>query len=82
MRFELLFLDTVDSSLGRLDYASLPQQELMEMVIEGIANKEAICGDPVDPRDIEEWKGMIVEDGEVLEIKWDERDFKGSLYLE
>ena len=29
MKFELLFLDTVDPSLGRLDYASLSQQALM-----------------------------------------------------
>ena len=43
--------------LGRLDYASLSPQALMEMVIEGIANKEKICGDADEPKDIEEWKG-------------------------
>ena len=31
--------DAVDPSLGRLDYASLLQQALMEMAIEGITNK-------------------------------------------
>ena len=45
MTFALVFLNTADPSLGRLDYASLSQQALMEMVIEGIANKEKICGD-------------------------------------
>ena len=70
MRFELLFFDTVDSSLGRLDYTSLSQQALMEMVIEGITQKEAICGDPDEPKDIEEWKGVLMEDGEVVEIEW------------
>ena len=33
MRFELLFCDTVDSSLGRVDRESLPQQALLEMVV-------------------------------------------------
>ena len=45
MRFELVFLNTADPSLGRVDYESLPQQALMEMVIEGITNKRKICGD-------------------------------------
>ncbi|KNH08124.1 hypothetical protein XU18_1290 [Perkinsela sp. CCAP 1560/4] len=74
MRFALLLLGTVDSSLGRLDYASLSQQALMDMVIDGITNKEVICGDPDEPTDIEEWKGVIIEDGEVVEIAW--RQFK------
>ena len=51
MRFALVFLDAVDPSLGRVDLESLPQQALMEMVI------EAICGDVNEPKDIEEWKG-------------------------
>ena len=70
MTFELLFLDAVDPSLGRLDYASLSQQALMEMVIEGITNKEKICGDADEPKDIEEWKGVKIEDGEVVKIEW------------
>ncbi|KNH04860.1 hypothetical protein XU18_3985 [Perkinsela sp. CCAP 1560/4] len=70
MTFELVFLDTVDPSLGRVDLESLPQQALMEMVIEGIANKEKICGDVDEPKDIEEWKGVTVEDGQVVEINW------------
>ena len=43
MIFELLLVDVVDPSLGRVDHESLSQQTLMEMVIEGITNKEAIC---------------------------------------
>ena len=62
MKFEFLFLDAVDPSLGRVDRESLSQQALMEMVIEGIANKEEICGDPEDPKDTEEWEGVTVED--------------------
>ena len=66
----IALLEAVDSSFGRLDYASLSQQALMEMVIEGIANKEKICGDANEPNDIEEWEGVTVEDGEVVEIAW------------
>ena len=82
MRFELVFLDAVDPSLGRVDLESLPQQALMEMVIEGIANKEKICGDVDEPKDIEEWKGVTVEDEEVVVIDWDRCKLEGSLYLE
>ena len=82
MKFELLFLDAVDHSLGRLDYASLSQQALMEMVIEGITNKEKICGDADEPKDIEEWKGVKIEDGEVVAIYWVSCALKGPIHLE
>ena len=57
MRFQLLFLNTVDPSLGRLDYTSLSQQALMDIVIEAITTNDAICGHVDEPKDIEEWKG-------------------------
>ncbi|KNH08097.1 hypothetical protein XU18_1313 [Perkinsela sp. CCAP 1560/4] len=82
MSFELVFLDAVDPSLGRLDYASLSQQALMEMVIEGIANKEKICGDVDEPTDIEEWEGVTIEDGQVVEIAWRQFRLRGALHLE
>ena len=82
MAFELVFLDAVDPSLGRLDYASLSQQALMEMVIEGIANKEKICGDADEPKDIEEWKGVSIEDGQVVEIGWRVCKLEGSFHFE
>ena len=61
MRFELIFLNTADPSLGRVDRASVPQQALMEMLIEGITNKEEICGDADEPNDIEEWKCVEIK---------------------
>ena len=76
MRFELVFLNTVDPLLGRLDYASLSEQAVMEMVIEGITNKEKIRGD------IEEWKGVAIEEGEVVAIGWRQFKLEGSLHLE
>ncbi|KNH05484.1 hypothetical protein XU18_3455 [Perkinsela sp. CCAP 1560/4] len=54
----------------------------MEKFIEMITNKENICGDPDEPKEIEEWKGVKVEDGEVVEIDWEEFDLRGSLQLE
>ncbi|KNH06903.1 hypothetical protein XU18_2334 [Perkinsela sp. CCAP 1560/4] len=77
MRFQFLFLGTVDPSVGRVDHESLAQQALMEMVIDGITNKEEICGDADEPKDIEKWKGVIIKDGEVVEIDWEEFDLKG-----
>ena len=56
MRFELFFLDAVDPSLCRLDYASLSQQALMEMVIDGITNKEKICRDPMHRKTLKNGK--------------------------
>ena len=82
MRFALVFLDAVDPSLGRVDLESLPQQALMEMVIEGIENKEKICGDADEPNEIKEWEGVTIEDGEVVEIDWEQLYLEGSLHLE
>ncbi|KNH07801.1 hypothetical protein XU18_1571 [Perkinsela sp. CCAP 1560/4] len=82
MRFELLFFETVDSSIGRVDHESLSQQTLMEMVIEEITNKEKICGDVDEPKDIEEWKGVEIEDGEVFGIDWSHYGLRGSVHLE
>ena len=81
MTFELVFPDAVDPSLGRVDLESLPQQALMEMVIEGIANKEKICGYVDEPKDIEEWKGVSIEDGQVVEIDWEQLYLEGSLHV-
>ncbi|KNH04690.1 hypothetical protein XU18_4128 [Perkinsela sp. CCAP 1560/4] len=82
MRFELIFLESVDPSLGRVDRESLPQQAFMEMVIDGIMNKQKICGDANEPKDSEEWIGVTVEDEEVVSIRWRQFKLEGSLHLE
>ena len=82
MRFKLIFLDTVDPLLGRVDYESLLQQALIEMVIGEITDNERICGDVDEPKDIEAWKGVTFEDGEAVEINWGQLDFRGFLHLE
>ena len=81
MKLELLFFEAVDPSLGRLDYASLPQQALIEMVIYGIKNTKKICGELDEPKDIEEQEGVTIKDGQVVEIDW-HFNLKGSLQLE
>ena len=59
MQFNLVLLSASDSSdLGRLDYASLSRQALMEIFIEGIENREIICGSAEEPEDIEQWRGF------------------------
>ncbi|KNH07537.1 hypothetical protein XU18_2069 [Perkinsela sp. CCAP 1560/4] len=82
MVFKFLFLDTVDSSLGRVDHESFSHQTLMEMVIQGTTDKRAICGDPDEPKSIEDWKGVVIADDEVVEINWRNCGFTGSLCLE
>ena len=70
----------IDPHLGRFDYASLPQQALMELLIDGIENKERIIGRNEGPPDIEEWKGLSMnEKVEVIEIDWYTQSLKGSL---
>ena len=46
------------SNLGRLDYASLSTQTLMEIFIDGIENREVICGSIEEPADIDKWEGF------------------------
>ena len=52
------------------------------MVIEGITDKEMICGDADEPKDIEEWKGVKLADGEVVAIYWVSCALKGSIHFE
>ncbi|KNH08125.1 hypothetical protein XU18_1291, partial [Perkinsela sp. CCAP 1560/4] len=81
MGFELLFLEAVDSSIGRVAHDSFSQQALMEVVIEGITNKEDICGDADERKEIEEWKSVTIEDGEVININWNVYYLEGSVHL-
>ena len=54
MQFHSIFLIAADISLlGRVDKASLSTQTLMEIFIEGIENRELICGSTEEPSDIE-----------------------------
>ncbi|KNH04162.1 leucine-rich repeat protein [Perkinsela sp. CCAP 1560/4] len=82
MRLALFCLDTLDPLLGRLDYASLSQQALMELVIEEIINKQKICGDSNEPQDIDDWLGVKLEDDKVVEIDWNSSDLTGLLHLQ
>mmetsp|Transcript_20885 Transcript_20885/g.32577 ORF Transcript_20885/g.32577 Transcript_20885/m.32577 type:complete len:220 (-) Transcript_20885:27-686(-) len=78
---------TSDISLGKVDKSSFSQQTLMELVIEKITdNKEKICGDAENPKDLLFWCmpiwGLKLEHEEVTRISLYKGGFKGSLQLE
>ena len=89
MRFSFIILSAVESShLGRLDYASLSTQALMEIFIEGIENREVICGSTEEPDDIDQWVGVEyveeqpADDAEkLIHIEWGEIDLVGTIDL-
>ena len=60
MLFHSSFFTAADTShLGRVEKASLSTQTLMELFVEGIENKERICGNAEEPADIDEWTGFV-----------------------
>ena len=67
---EMLLLCTVDEALGRLDYDSLSDQMLMEMLIENM--EEGLKGPFQDEngnyKDIIDWLGISCTEGRVTEI--------------
>uniref|UniRef100_A0A7S4KTA8 Uncharacterized protein n=1 Tax=Paramoeba aestuarina TaxID=180227 RepID=A0A7S4KTA8_9EUKA len=80
-----LLLPAADSSnLARVDYSSLSEQSSMVLFIEKIENKQEICGDAENPRDINEWYGIMIDKdtGNVLEITWSWRNLGGKLSME
>ena len=69
------------SHLGRLDYASLSQQTLMELLIEHIEEKAKIRQE--DGSDIDNWDGIDCnEDGNVTLIDWFRLDLHGKIDLQ
>ena len=77
------WLYCLDPHLGRFDYSSLPQQASMEILIDGITNREKLCGNKDEPKDIKEWKKVTLnEKGEVTEIKWGFLGLIGVIFLQ
>jgi len=79
----VIIIRTSDSTspLGRLDYASLSQQALMELLIGGITNKDKIYGQE-DVPELTGWGGVFLnENGEVHEIGWNILMLQGSIEL-
>ena len=57
--FHSIFLTVpVDPTLGKVDKPSLSTQTLMEIFIEGIENREVICGNAEEPAEVEKWRGF------------------------
>ena len=73
----------IDPSIGRVNKFSFSQQALMEMFVDGIENREIICGSQENPKDIEEWDEVTVNDKkEVTNVNWLSYKLHGSIYLE
>mmetsp|Transcript_21779 Transcript_21779/g.33846 ORF Transcript_21779/g.33846 Transcript_21779/m.33846 type:complete len:213 (-) Transcript_21779:45-683(-) len=78
-----LFCVDAESHLARLDYESLSQQTLMEMVIDQIVRKDLICGSADTPKDISEWNYVSLnEHGEVVEIDSTGQPWEGEFGFE
>mmetsp|Transcript_10919 Transcript_10919/g.16500 ORF Transcript_10919/g.16500 Transcript_10919/m.16500 type:complete len:217 (-) Transcript_10919:61-711(-) len=79
----LLRFSSPDLPLGKLDKASLPQQTLMELVIEKIENKEQLYGISKDPSTIANWSCTRFDaEGKIVGIIAEWQDLSGSLQLE
>ena len=78
----LVVLLAVDPLLGKVDKSTLPQQTLMELFTEGIANREAIFWSNETPEDLSEWKGTFLnEKGEVTRVFWPHMLLEGTVNL-
>ena len=61
-----------NAALGRLDYASLSHQALMEMVIDGDDSRKEFQDDSGNYKDIRDWKGVTLDsNGNVTEVRWE-----------
>uniref|UniRef100_A0A7S4UQ14 Leucine-rich repeat protein n=1 Tax=Paramoeba aestuarina TaxID=180227 RepID=A0A7S4UQ14_9EUKA len=80
-RFACLVLSSDSATLGRLDYASLSQQTLLEMVIDGITFKQYICREDEGTSEIQNWIGLTFnnEDETLIEVDWSETNTDGPL---
>mmetsp|Transcript_25699 Transcript_25699/g.40060 ORF Transcript_25699/g.40060 Transcript_25699/m.40060 type:complete len:218 (-) Transcript_25699:7-660(-) len=71
-------VSAVDQPPGKFDVNSLSQQTLMELLIQDVYDKEPLCIDDEDPKDIRRWHGVTLNvKEEVVRIVW--RGFDISL---
>ena len=75
--FTMIAVFALDDHLSRADFFAMPQQTLMEMMIEDIPEKNRYQDNDGGYRDIEDWDGLqFTSDGKVRMIQW--RDYMGS----
>ena len=69
VNFEILLVAAFDPALGRLDYESLSDQALMEMLIDGMeeSSKKEFQDDNGNFKDISEWPCLSVSESTPLE---------------
>ena len=69
--------------LGRLEYSTMPQQALMELVVRDLPDRDAFEDENDHFYDINEWEGVICDDKmHVTAIRWASRMFNGVLDLQ
>mmetsp|Transcript_23837 Transcript_23837/g.37144 ORF Transcript_23837/g.37144 Transcript_23837/m.37144 type:complete len:205 (-) Transcript_23837:44-658(-) len=76
----IVFIDSIDPSLGRIDKHSLSQHTLMELLIEKINTKERIRRE--DSPEVNTWWGVDFADCAVKKIDFSDADISGSIQLE
>mmetsp|Transcript_20450 Transcript_20450/g.31919 ORF Transcript_20450/g.31919 Transcript_20450/m.31919 type:complete len:246 (-) Transcript_20450:20-757(-) len=69
------------NGLGRLDYASLSEETLMEMLTDGISNLQRIC-EYDSPSDLSDWRSVNLTGDQVTNIRWEDYGLKGSIHLQ
>mmetsp|Transcript_22236 Transcript_22236/g.34540 ORF Transcript_22236/g.34540 Transcript_22236/m.34540 type:complete len:235 (-) Transcript_22236:46-750(-) len=79
----MLFLASVDVSVGRVDKASCSQATLMELVIGNVENKESIMGTREKPP--KDWNGLFTDSNDpesITTFMWSFIRIRGSIALE
>mmetsp|Transcript_40166 Transcript_40166/g.63539 ORF Transcript_40166/g.63539 Transcript_40166/m.63539 type:complete len:231 (+) Transcript_40166:1-693(+) len=78
---EILLFFSEDSNLARVDVTTLPQQTLMEMVVDGFENKGRLFDDDGCYLDVDKWTGVTVNaNAEVHDVDW--RDYQDRHFPE
>uniref|UniRef100_A0A7S4KTR8 Leucine-rich repeat protein n=1 Tax=Paramoeba aestuarina TaxID=180227 RepID=A0A7S4KTR8_9EUKA len=73
----------LNSSLGRIEREYLPQETLMELLLDKIENKARICGVEEIHPPLAQWTGVkLYTDGRVHEISWGVKGLIGEIDLQ
>ena len=79
--FSILCIDT--DGTGRVDFASLTQQTLLELVVDEITERYRFQEEDEQYLSLIDWYGVTLNDnGEVLGINWSQRSLEGNIRLE
>ena len=75
----LSFLCTDDTGLGRVNYTTMSEQSLMELLVADLTGAEKFHGPDGNFLPLEEWSGITFsKDGNVRDISWSNNVFLGN----